>query len=83
MTPTPVGTILILFLVLTPTVALFWPLLRGIWRAAKLMVSPRKSLEARSAEMRASSVAEIYRMAREVEARQPNLAAELRSLAGR
>ncbi len=61
----------------------FKPLLSGVLRAALLAVKPRRSPEERSLRSRMKSVLELNRMARELEASEPGLAAELRSIASR
>jgi hypothetical protein len=61
----------------------FKPLLVGLLRAALLVLKPRRSLEERTSQDKMESVMMLDRMAREVEAFQPSLAAELRYLASR
>jgi len=61
----------------------FKPLLKGLLHAALLLISPRKSLEERRSAQRVRSAWMLHRMAREYDAAQPNLAAELRQLASR
>lgn len=61
----------------------FKPLLIGLLRAALLVVKPRKTLEERSSRRLLQSVLMLNRMARDVEASHPSLAAELRSIASR
>ena len=62
---------------------LFKPLIAGLLRAALLVITPRKPLEERSAREKFQSRMMLNRMARNYESTQPNLAAELRSFAGR
>jgi len=62
---------------------LFKPLVAGVLRAALLVITPRKSLEERKAREKFKGILMLNRMAREYEYTQPNLAAELRSLAAR
>jgi hypothetical protein len=62
---------------------LFKPLLKGILRAALLVISPRKSLKDRKANDNMQGVLMLNRMARELDLSQPSLAAELRLLASR
>jgi hypothetical protein len=61
----------------------FKPLLIGLLRAALLLVRPRPSFEQRCARRILQSILIINHMARELDASQPALAAELRSLAAR
>ena len=62
---------------------LFKPLLRGLVRAAYILFQPRQSLTQRVAVRNLDSVRMLQRMARELDAQQPNVAAELRLLAAR
>jgi hypothetical protein len=62
---------------------LFRPLIIGLLRAALLVLSPRKSLNERRASNAAHGARKLNRLAREMEATQPNLAAELRWVAAR
>jgi len=64
-------------------VMVFKPLLLGLLRAALLLVKPRRSMAERIAQDRLAGVLTMQRMARDIEASEPNLAAELRSIAGR
>ena len=59
----------------------FKPLLRGIFRAALLLIKPRKSLESRIAENKMVGRKLARRMANDEAGSQPSLAAELRLLA--
>jgi len=68
---------------LATVAVVFRPLLSGVLRAALLVVKPRLSLEERSLRSRMKSVLMLNRMARELECREPGLAAELRSIAAR
>jgi hypothetical protein len=61
----------------------FKPLLVGLLRAALLVVKPRQTLEQRSSRRTLESILMLNRMARDLESTQPNLAAELRSIAAR
>jgi len=60
----------------------FKPLLSGILRAALLLIKPRKSLEQRIAQNKINGRKLARRMANDHARSQPNLAAELRCLAG-
>lgn len=62
---------------------LFKPLLKGVLQAALLLVSPRKSLEERRTLQKIRSARLLNLIARDYDASQPNLAAELRQLASR
>jgi hypothetical protein len=62
---------------------LFKPLLIGILQAALLLLRPRRTLAQRSARQRLRDVVLLERLARRMEASQPNQAAELRALAAR
>lgn len=62
---------------------LFKPLLGGLARASFVLLNPRRSLAERAARRNLDSVRMLQRMARELDLQQPNLAAELRLLAGR
>ena len=64
-------------------VMLFRPLIAGIFRAAVLLVKPRESFAVRRINSHLRSVKMLNRMAREMDASQPNVAAELRSFAAR
>lgn len=61
----------------------FKPLLSGIVRAALLLIKPRKSFEQRIAQNQIIGRKLARRMANDQAGSQPNLAAELRGLAGR
>jgi hypothetical protein len=60
---------------------LFKPILAGTLRAALLVISPRKSLKEHKDRNRFQGVLMLNRMARDLEASQPALAAELRYFA--
>jgi len=62
---------------------MFKPLLKGLLRAALLFVKPRRSLEERALRDRMKSVLMLNNMARDLESREPGLAAELRAIAAR
>lgn len=61
----------------------FKPLIAGMLRAALLVITPRNQLEESKAHEKYQGILMLNRMAREYESTQPNLAAELRSLASR
>jgi len=61
----------------------FKPLLSGILRAALLLIKPRRSLEQRIARQEIIGRKLARQMANDQAGSQPNLAAELRGLAGR
>jgi hypothetical protein len=61
----------------------FKPLLRGLLRAALLVVTPRQPSAAQVARRKMRGILMLNAMAREYEASQPSLAAELRLLANR
>ena len=61
----------------------FKPLWMGILRAALMLIKPRKSLEQRIARSKFKGQQLLRRMANDHASSQPNLAAELRLLAGR
>lgn len=69
--------------ILAALLVVFKPLLIGVLRAALLVVRPRKTLQERSSRRMLESVLMMHRMARDVEASHPSLAAELRSIAAR
>lgn len=71
------------FSMLAALLVMFKPLLVGLLRAALLVVKPRRSLEEREARRTMKSILMLNRMAREYDASQPGLAAELRSIAAR
>jgi hypothetical protein len=62
---------------------LFKPLIAGMLRAVLLVISPRKGLAERKADDKVRSALALNRMARELSATHPSLAAELRSFAAR
>jgi hypothetical protein len=62
---------------------LFKPLIAGLLRSALLIVAPRQQSEERNARKRVQGILQLNRMARELDASQPGLAAELRTLASR
>ena len=62
---------------------IFKPLVLGLIRAAWLTIKPRQSLEQRNSRRKLLGVLMLNRMANEYERSQPNLASELRLLAGR
>ena len=62
---------------------LFRPLLRGLARAAYLVVRPRVSRESRYQRRTMRETLMLNRMARELDTQQPGVAAELRMLAAR
>ena len=62
---------------------IFKPLVLGMIRAAWLALKPRKSLEQRNSRSKLLGVLMLNRMANEYDKSQPNLASELRLLAGR
>jgi hypothetical protein len=65
---------------LAAVLVMFKPLLVGIGRAALLALKPRRSLEERSLRRRMRSVLMLNQMARDLDATDPSLAAELRSI---
>lgn len=69
--------------ILVTLLALFKPLIVGVLRAALLVIKPRKSLQERKARSDVQAVRTLNRMARDLDSSQPNLAAELRTLASR
>lgn len=62
---------------------LFRPLIVGVLRAAVVAVKPRETFAVRRINSHLRSVRMLNRMAREMDASQPNVAAELRSFAAR
>jgi hypothetical protein len=62
---------------------LFQPLLKGLLQAGILLLSPRKSLEERRMMQKVRAAGILHRIARDYDASQPNLAAELRQFASR
>jgi hypothetical protein len=60
---------------------LFKPIIAGALRAALLIISPRKSLKERNDQSRFQGALMLHRMARDLDASQPSLAAELRYFA--
>ncbi len=71
------------FALLAALTLIFKPLIGGLLRAALLLVAPRKSHIERVAHTRVNGAMALNRMARELDATQPGLAAELRNLATR
>jgi hypothetical protein len=61
----------------------FEPLLKGVLRAALLMMVPRRSRAQVKASADFESIADLYRIARNCEESAPSLAAELRAVACR
>ncbi|HEY8606016.1 MAG TPA: hypothetical protein VIM12_02730 [Noviherbaspirillum sp.] len=68
---------------LAAVLVVFKPLLVGLLRAALLVIRPRRSLEQRSQRRILQSILMINSMARDLDASQPGLAAELRLIAAR
>lgn len=68
---------------LAAVLVMFKPLLVGLLRAAPLVLKPRRSIEERASYSTMEGVLMLNRMAREYDATQPSLAAELRSIASR
>jgi hypothetical protein len=64
-------------------VLVFEPLIRGVLRAALLLMVPRRSKAQVTASANYESTAELYRLARHCEESAPSLAAELRAVACR
>lgn len=65
-------------------IALFFkPLIVGVAQAIVLLVKPRVSYAARRNNQRVTGIKLLNRMARDLDASQPNVAAELRSFASR
>ena len=62
---------------------LFKPLLRGLARAAYMVVRPRVSSDFRNQRRTMRETLTLNRMARELDTQQPGVAAELRMLAAR
>ena len=62
---------------------MFKPMLLGLLQAARLVFSPRLTLEERKSRRTLQGVLMLNRMARDIEQFEPNQAAELRQLAGR
>lgn len=62
---------------------IFKPLLIGVARAALLALKPRPSVERQAQRQARRDAAALHRLAKEADRYQPNLAAELRSLASR
>jgi hypothetical protein len=69
--------------VLAAVLVFFKPLLVGMLRAMLLMIKPAESREQRSAREIFEGVLMVNRMARDVEAAHPALAAELRAIGAR
>jgi hypothetical protein len=67
----------------TMLVIIFRPLAMGTLRAGLLVLNPRLSVEQRRANFRFRGALMLNRMASNLEDTQPNLAAELRTLAAR
>lgn len=61
----------------------FKPLLKGLFKAALLSISPHKSLDERRSLDKVRGIRMLQRLATDYERTQPNLAAELRQLATR
>ncbi|MES2535537.1 MAG: hypothetical protein V4632_06650 [Pseudomonadota bacterium] len=61
----------------------FKPIITGMLRAALLIISPRKSLNERNMRSRLQGVLMLNRLARDMDASQPGLAAEFRYFASR
>lgn len=68
---------------LAAVLVMFKPLLLGLMRAVLLVFKPRISLEERTLRRNMRSVMKLNLMARDLEATDPGLAAELRSIAAR
>lgn len=68
---------------LAAVLVFFKPLLVGMLRAALLVIKPAQTRAQRSAREIFAGVSLVRRMARDVEATQPGLAAELRAIAAR
>lgn len=64
-------------------IMLFKPMIVGVARAAVVIVKPRESVAVRRGNSHLRSVRMLNRMARDMDASQPNVAAELRSFAAR
>jgi hypothetical protein len=62
---------------------IFKPLIMGVLRAGQLVIQPRKSAQQRRLLQRLEGVQLLNRLASDVDATQPNLAAEMRYLAAR
>jgi hypothetical protein len=62
---------------------MFKPMIVGVLQAIRLTFSPRKSLEERNSRRTLAGVLMLNRMARDLDHTDPNLAAEMRLLAGR
>lgn len=73
----------LLLLVLATVYFVFKPLLAGVVRAAVVTIVPRRSLEQRIRDQRCDGIRMLNRMAEDYHCSQPNLAAELRSIASR
>src|SRR3954468_2939808 len=67
--------------ILAALLMLFKPLIVGVLHAALLVIKPRKSLQERKARSDVRAMRALNRMARDLDSPQPNLAAELRTLA--
>ena len=62
---------------------MFKPMIVGVLQAIRLAFSPRQTLEERNGRRTLAGVLMLNRMARDLDQTDPNLAAELRLLAGR
>lgn len=71
------------FGMLAALLVMFKPLLVGTLRAALLVLKPRRSLNERAERRTLQGILMLNRMARDFDQTQPNLAAELRSIASR
>lgn len=69
--------------VVTVLAVVFKPLILGTVRAAQLVVQPRMSMHQRQLLRRLEGAQLLNRLAMDVDATQPNLAAEMRYLAAR
>lgn len=74
---------LAIFTILATLVFVFKPLLIGIVRATQLVLHPRISAQQRHLLSKLKGARQMYRLANDVEANQPNLAAEIRFIAAR
>jgi hypothetical protein len=71
------------FTILASVAMVFKPLILGVVRTVTLVIRPRVSLQQRLLKQRWEGVQLLNCFARDVEATQPNLAAEMRYLAAR
>lgn len=62
---------------------MFKPMIVGVLQAIRLVFRPRLTLEERNGRRTLQGVLMLNRMARDLESREPNQAAELRQLASR